>query len=61
MTRVGSRRLAALLALSLLTAVVAAAAALQRWLDAPLAIEGPSERIDVPRGEPLAVTAALPA
>ena len=57
MTRVGTRRLVALLTLLLLAAVVGGAAALQRWLDAPLGIEGTSERIDVPRGEPLALTA----
>ena len=57
MTRVGTRRLVALLALSLLATVAGGAVALQRWLDAPLAIEGTSERIDVPRGEPLALTA----
>ena len=57
MTRVGTRRLVALLTLLLLAAVVGGAAALQRWLDAPPGIEGTSQRIDVPRGEPLALTA----
>jgi len=31
--------------------------ALQRWLDAPLRIEPPGATIQIPRGEPLAVTA----
>jgi len=31
--------------------------ALQRWLDAPLGIEPPGVTIQIPRGEPLAVTA----
>ena len=57
MTRVGTRRLVALLTLLVLAAAVSGAAALQRWLDAPLGIEGTSQRIDVPRGEPLALTA----
>lgn len=58
MTRVGTRRLVALLAVLALAALATGAVALHRWLDAPLTVTGPSQRIDVPRGEALAVTAA---
>ncbi|MFO1394238.1 MAG: endolytic transglycosylase MltG [Steroidobacteraceae bacterium] len=57
MTRAGSRRLLALLAMLVAAGVAIAALVVQRWLDAPLPINGPEIRIDVPRGEAFSRTA----
>ena len=52
------RRAALALLIVAALAVLVAYGQMQRWLDAPLAIEGTAASIEIPRGQPLAATAS---
>ncbi len=51
------RRVALALLVVAALAVLAAYGQVQRWLDAPLAVEGAAASIEIPRGQPLTTTA----